>query len=184
MSFHSHSVTFVMSTKQCDMITISSREFRANQKEYLDKVSRGIDLLVTRKKWCFQDNKSIERWYTVEQRNILGAAGRCHCRCQKRQHLQDERQRNTWRIYGKDEKRRICFALKHQQLYFQLPLKSTFRHPRTPFFVTKRPTLSLPIPYHQPLPTPSLTPHYAFIGILTHWKNIVLFYKSPFLVIA
>lgn len=36
------------------MITISAGEFRANQKEYLDKVSRGTDLLVTRKNDAFK----------------------------------------------------------------------------------------------------------------------------------
>lgn len=36
------------------MITVSSREFRANQKSYLDKVADGLELLITRKNESFK----------------------------------------------------------------------------------------------------------------------------------
>ena len=36
------------------MITISSREFRANQKNYLDKVAEGLEILITRKNEAFK----------------------------------------------------------------------------------------------------------------------------------
>lgn len=36
------------------MITVSSREFRANQKSYLDKVANGLELLITRKNEAFK----------------------------------------------------------------------------------------------------------------------------------
>lgn len=36
------------------MITVSSREFRANQKSYLDKVADGLELLITRKNEAFK----------------------------------------------------------------------------------------------------------------------------------
>lgn len=54
------------------MITVSSREFRSNQKSYLDQVAQGIELLVTRKKEAFKITKvtdddtlmSKEEFYT------------------------------------------------------------------------------------------------------------------------
>ncbi|MCM1530895.1 MAG: hypothetical protein NC048_00455 [Bacteroides sp.] len=36
------------------MITISAREFRTNQRHYLDQVTQGIELLITRKKDAFK----------------------------------------------------------------------------------------------------------------------------------
>lgn len=36
------------------MLTISSREFRTNQRYYLDQVAQGIELLITRKKDAFR----------------------------------------------------------------------------------------------------------------------------------
>lgn len=36
------------------MITVSSREFRANQKAYLDKISRGGELMLTRRNEVFK----------------------------------------------------------------------------------------------------------------------------------
>lgn len=42
------------------MITISSREFRANQKNYLDQVSQGVEVLVTRGKDAFKISRVNE----------------------------------------------------------------------------------------------------------------------------
>lgn len=42
------------------MITISSREFRANQKNYLDKVAEGLEILITRKNEAFKLVKVTE----------------------------------------------------------------------------------------------------------------------------
>lgn len=39
------------------MIAISSREFRTNQRHYLDQVAQGIELLITRKKDAFKISK-------------------------------------------------------------------------------------------------------------------------------
>ncbi|MDR0976694.1 MAG: type II toxin-antitoxin system Phd/YefM family antitoxin [Prevotellaceae bacterium] len=39
------------------MITVSSREFRSNQKNYLDQVAQGRELLVTRKNEAFKVTK-------------------------------------------------------------------------------------------------------------------------------
>lgn len=36
------------------MLTISSREFRTNQRHYLDQVTQGVELLITRKKDAFK----------------------------------------------------------------------------------------------------------------------------------
>lgn len=36
------------------MLAISSREFRTNQRHYLDQVAQGIELLITRKKDAFK----------------------------------------------------------------------------------------------------------------------------------
>ena len=36
------------------MITVSSREFRSNQKTYLDQVANGAELLITRKNEAFK----------------------------------------------------------------------------------------------------------------------------------
>lgn len=42
------------------MITISSREFRSNQKDYLDKVAQGLEVLITRKNESFKIVKVTE----------------------------------------------------------------------------------------------------------------------------
>lgn len=42
------------------MITVSSREFRSNQKNYLDQVARGAELLITRKNESFKVVKVSE----------------------------------------------------------------------------------------------------------------------------
>ncbi len=39
------------------MLAISSREFRTNQRHYLDQVAQGIELLITRKKDAFKISK-------------------------------------------------------------------------------------------------------------------------------
>lgn len=39
------------------MLAISSREFRTNQRHYLDQVAQGIELLITRKKDAFKVSK-------------------------------------------------------------------------------------------------------------------------------
>lgn len=39
------------------MLTISSREFRTNQRHYLDQVAQGIELLITRKTDAFKVSK-------------------------------------------------------------------------------------------------------------------------------
>lgn len=39
------------------MLTISSREFRANQKSYLDKAAHGLEILITRKNDAFKLTK-------------------------------------------------------------------------------------------------------------------------------
>ena len=36
------------------MLAVSSREFRTNQRHYLDQVAQGIELLITRKKDAFK----------------------------------------------------------------------------------------------------------------------------------
>lgn len=42
------------------MIAVSSREFRTNQRHYLDQVAQGIELLITRKKDAFKVSKVKE----------------------------------------------------------------------------------------------------------------------------
>lgn len=42
------------------MITVSSREFRSKQKNYLDQVAQGVELLVTRKNESFKIVKVTE----------------------------------------------------------------------------------------------------------------------------
>lgn len=42
------------------MITVSSIEFRTNQKTYLDQVAQGIELLITRKKDAFKITRVAE----------------------------------------------------------------------------------------------------------------------------
>lgn len=36
------------------MLTVSAREFRTNQRHYLDQVKQGLELLITRKKDAFK----------------------------------------------------------------------------------------------------------------------------------
>ncbi len=36
------------------MLTVSAREFRTNQRHYLDQVTKGLELLITRKKDAFK----------------------------------------------------------------------------------------------------------------------------------
>ena len=38
------------------MLTVSAREFRTNQRHYLDQVKQGLELLITRKKDAFSIN--------------------------------------------------------------------------------------------------------------------------------
>lgn len=42
------------------MITVSSRQFRSNQKIYLDQVAQGAELLITRKNEAFKITKVTE----------------------------------------------------------------------------------------------------------------------------
>ena len=42
------------------MITVSAREFRENQKNYLDKVAEGLELLITRRNESFKIVKVSE----------------------------------------------------------------------------------------------------------------------------
>lgn len=69
------------------MLTISSREFRANQKSYLDQAARGLEILITRKNDAFKLTKvskddtlvSKEEYYGQLEKAIADAKeGKAH----------------------------------------------------------------------------------------------------------